>query len=380
MEETAAVLTVKELVIRAQPLTATSSLKSKLNSTNQKPQSQSPPPSTNPNPKILTPLNHSVILLGTLTLPTETLKCPIRNCFRFSDYSSTICCDILDFRVNIIGKKIRVLAWNFIPLKHFCGGGFLEIIKWSFVDSTSSVISRSSSSLDLFPLVSGSPSNEEDQSKARYSVNGPIESISPVFIVPCSIGDGKSQNLRGFVARIMVCQCKTCNSPESIKFSHSIDQGNDSHSFTKPSFVYFCGASWCWHPVITKLVGIVIMLSGLKKKLVFIGKEESQLMFVTTEYSVLQLPKVLKKWPPLSRNVIRGNGECGVYTGVVRGVYMQGMVVELDKEVWLLLTDQLVTAPHSLREGAIVSELNFLPFFISKIIQLVQLKFNHFNL
>jgi hypothetical protein len=265
-------------------------------------------------------------------------------------------------------------------LKHFCGGGFLEIIKWCFLDSTSSVISRSSSSLDLFPLVSGSPSNEEDQSKARYSVNGPIESISPVFIVPCSIGDGKSQNLRGFVARIMVCQCKTCNSPESIKFSHRVDQGNDSHSFTKPSFVYFCGASWCWHPVITKLVGIVIMLSGLKKKLVFIGKEESQLMFVTTEYSVLQLPKVLKEWPPLSRNVIRGIGECGVYTGVVRGVYMQGMVVELDKEVWLLLTDQLVTAPHSLREGAIVSELNFLPFFISKIIQLVQLKFDHFNL
>lgn len=356
MEETAVVVTVKELVLRAQPLTATSSFKSKLNSPNQKPQSQ-PPPSTNPNLKILTPLKHSVNLLGTLTLPTETLKCPIRNCFRFSDDSSAICCDILDFRVNIIGKRIRVLACNFIPLKHFCGGGFLEIIKWSFVDSTSSV-SSSSSSLDLFPLVSSSPSNEEDHSKARYRVNGPIESISPVFIVPCSIGDSKSQNLRGFVARIMVCQCKICNSTDSIKFSHSLGQGNISHSFTKPSFVYFCGASWCWHPVITKLIGTVIMLSGLKKKLVFIGKEESQLMFVTTEYSGLQLPRVLKKWPLFSRNVIRGNGECGVYTGVVRGVYMQGMVVELDKEVWLLLTDQQVTAPHSLREGAIISARN----------------------
>ncbi|KAJ6335161.1 hypothetical protein OIU78_011909 [Salix suchowensis] len=266
MEETAVVVTVKELVLRAQPLTATSSLKSQLNSPNQKPQSQ-PPPSTNPNLKILTPLKHSVNLLGTLTLPTETLKCPIRNCFRFSDDSSTICCDILDFRVNIIGKRIRVLAF------------------------------------------SSSPSNEEDHSKARYRVNGPIESISPVFIVPCSIGDSKSQNLRGFVARIM-------------------------------------------------LIGTVIMLSGLKKKLVFIGKEESQLMFVTTEYSGLQLPRVLKKWPLFSRNVIRGNGECGVYTGVVRGVYMQGMVVELDKEVWLLLTDQQVTAPHSLREGAIISARN----------------------
>ncbi|KAJ6404838.1 hypothetical protein OIU84_012918 [Salix udensis] len=165
------------------------------------------------------------------------------------------------FRVNIIGKRIRVLACNFIPLKHFCGGGFLEIIKWSFVDSTSSVISSISSSLHLFPLVSSSPSNEEDHSKARYRVNGPIESISPVFIVPCSIGDSKSQNLRG--------------------------NGHCSRE-----------------------------------------------------------------------NVIRGNGECGVYTGVVRGVYMQGMVVELDKEVWLLLTDQQVTAPHSLREGAIISARN----------------------
>ncbi|CAK7347604.1 unnamed protein product [Dovyalis caffra] len=367
MEETAVVLTIKELVLRFQPLTATSSLKSKTKSTNQKPQFQTPPPpststSTNPNPnskpKILTPLNHSATLLGTLTLPTETLSCPNRNCFRFSDDSSTICCDILDFNVNIIGKRIRVLAWNFVPLKHFCGGGFLEIIKWSFVDSTSSVLFRSSSSLDSFPLVSGSPSNKEDQLKARYSVMGPIESISPVFIVPCSIGDSKSQNLRGFIVRIMVCQCKLCNSTESIMFLHRLGQGNDPHSFIEPFFVYFCGASWCWHPVITKLVGNAIMLSGLKKKLVFIGKEESQLMFVTTEYSILHLPRVLKKWLPFSRNVIGGNGECGVYTGVVKGVYMQGMVVELDKEVWLLLTDQLVTAPHSLREGAIILAMN----------------------
>ncbi|KAA8537704.1 hypothetical protein F0562_027306 [Nyssa sinensis] len=37
---------------------------------------------------------------------------------------------------------------------------------------------------------------------------------------------------------------------------------------------------------------------------------------------------------------------------------MQGMVLELDQDVWLLLTDQLLAPPHSLRVGAIVSLRN----------------------
>jgi len=40
-------------------------------------------------------------------------------------------------------------------------------------------------------------------------------------------------------------------------------------------------------------------------------------------------------------------------------VYMEGMVVELDNEVWLLLTEHLLTPPHSLRVGALVSENEF---------------------
>lgn len=261
----------------------------------------------------------------------------------------------------MIGKRIRVVAWNFIPLKHCGGGGFLEIIRWSFPDS--SKLLSCCSSLDSIPLVSDSSSSSfsnEDKSKAPYLVHGPIELVSPVFIVPCSIGASKSQNLRGFSARIMACECKLCNSKDSITVLHNLVEGQYCHSFTKPWFIYFCGSSSCWHPAITKLIGNVVTLSGLKKKLVFIGKEESQLMFVTADHSVLHLPRLPKKWLLFTRNVIEGKGECGVYTGVVKGVYMQGMVVELDKEVWLLLTDQLFTAPHSLRVGSIVSKLSFL--------------------
>lgn len=374
MGETERLLTISELIRRGRPFTAAFSLNSSptisvsrpsskpMSMSDEKPQSQ--PSSSglssksNPIPKILAPLIGPAILIGTLLLPAETLNCPNKNCFQFSDGSSTICCDILDFSVRAVGKKIHVLAWNFIPLKH-SGGGFLEIIRWNFPDSSRSSLSRCSS-VDSIPIVSGSPSPPTpiaDNSKARYLVHGPIESISPVTLVPCSTGASETNNLRGFIVQIRVCECKLCNSKESITILHNLAQGQHPHCFLQPLFVYFFGPSWRWHPVITKLVGNVVTLSGLKKKLVFIGKEESQLMFVTTENSVLHLPRLSNKWSPFMKNIV-GKGECGAYTGVVKGVYMRGMVIELDKEVWLLLSDQLLTAPHSLRVGAIVSKIS----------------------
>ncbi|XP_015575646.2 CST complex subunit CTC1 isoform X1 [Ricinus communis] len=361
MEETVNQLTISELIRRGQPLTATATLNSSpsfpIPSSFSKSKTPPPPPDTtiNSNPrlsKILSPLTHPAVLVGSLTLPTETLKCTNKNCFQFSDGSSTICCDILDFSVPVIGKRIHVLSWNFIPLKH-SPGGFLEIIKCSFPDSTNNIALSRCSSVDSIPIISvPSPSSKEDRLKARYRLHGPIESISPVSIVPCSVGANKSKNLRGFIAQIRVCECKLCISKEPIK------PEQQTHVFTKPSFVYFFGSSMSWHPVITKLVRKVVTLSGLKKKLVFIGKEESQLMFVITENSVIHLPRVAKNWSPFLRNVVLGKGECGDYKGAVSVVYMQGMVVELDKEVWLLLTDQLLAVPHSLRVGAIVTLRN----------------------
>jgi hypothetical protein len=53
-------------------------------------------------------------------------------------------------------------------------------------------------------------------------------------------------------------------------------------------------------------------------------------------------------------------------------VYVQGMVVEMDKEVWILLTDQLATAPHVRREGAILK----FPTCLSEIVQLIQLDYD----
>ncbi|KAK9270684.1 hypothetical protein L1049_026266 [Liquidambar formosana] len=387
--EAVKVLTVYDLLQRSRPLTATSSLHSPPSTRppdlpipppssvpNHTPQPPDQPPAAggssyqSPNPRILAPLNHRAILIGTLALPTHgdpsastsTLPCSNNNYFLFSDGSSSICCDVLDFDVRIVGKRIHVLSWNFIPFKR--SSGFLEIIKWGFPGSTGLI--SWCSNVESFPLVSNSSPACYDASKTRFWVHGALESISPVSVVPCTTGTSTSRSnvgsdtsdlrtIRGFLVQIMVCECKLCKLKESVMNSHDSIRGRSSHSFAKRVVVYFSGSASSWHPVITKLIGNIVSLSGLKKKLVFIGKEESQLMYVTTEKTLLHVPRLPDRWLPYRKTVIEGKGECGVYTGTVKGVYMQGMVVELDEEVWLLLTDRLLTPLHSLRVGALIS-------------------------
>ncbi|GLT57904.1 hypothetical protein SLA2020_308410 [Shorea laevis] len=356
--EDAKVLTISELIRRSRPHTATSSQSRSFKPSSSGSRRNSPAGNvdSNPNPKILTPLEHPALLIGTVTLPTVALKCPNKSCLQFSDDSSSVCCDILGRDFRVIGTKIRVLAWNFIPLKQF-GGGFLEIIEWAFLESSGGTSPRSSL-IDSFPLVSSSSECKTQNLKSRYRVHGVLESLSPVSVVPCSdksSDSSNSTNLRGFLVKVLACECKLCRSEECVMV---LNRRQDCHFFSKPVFVYFCGPAWCWYPVIVKLIGNVVTLSSLKKKLLFIGGQESELMFVTAEESVLNLPRMINKSVPLARNVVKGNGECGAYTGVVNGVYMQGTVVELDKEVWLLLTDQQLTPPHALRVGAVISVRN----------------------
>lgn len=375
-------LTIADLIQGARPLTAAYSLHShshirtRTASTGSSHSDQTSNPTftrpryPNPNPRVLTPLDSPVIITGTVTLPTaldvsttRTLRCSYNSCFQFSDGSATICCDILDLDLSIIGSKISLLAWNFIPIKR--GGGFLEIIRWRFSDLDRVPPSES------YSLALGSSHGSVNGPKSPYRLHGALEFISPISVVPCSSGSGNSADsktipgskLRGFLVHIMVCECSLCSSKESAtNLNDSIQEQNNNHSFTKPVIVYFCGKASSWHPVITKLIGNVVTISGLKKKLVYIGSEESRLIYVTAERSELRLSRsrLRKKSIPGVKTNVEGKGECGSYTGIVQGVYMQGMVVELDDEVWLLLTSQLLTPPHSLRVGALVSSCTLL--------------------
>lgn len=100
------------------------------------------------------------------------------------------------------------------------------------------------------------------------------------------------------------------------------------------------------------LVGKLVLISGLKKKLIFVGEQASYEMFLATEITMVSLCQL-----PLG--VVSIWKDEGVYNGVVTGVYMQGMAVELDKKVWLVVTNPKLAPPHSVRVGAIISVRNF---------------------
>ncbi|KAK7243336.1 hypothetical protein RIF29_38129 [Crotalaria pallida] len=372
MEDDANIARLSDLLRSPRPLTATAS--PHFPSTTSPP----PPPSLrlSDHHRVLTALNRPTIIVGTLTLPTPSSRSPC-SCFRFSDSSSTVCCDVLQFQPSSLGKEIRVTAWNFIPFKHHhdhiagcdSDSGFLEIIQWSFSDSNEGL--KGLRHVDSLPLVPCGPNHHgEDSSKARYHVFGVVESVGPVSVVPCSMGASISDmnssskvNLPGFLVQLMCCECRLCCSKEFKRDLMSDtfvgNRNGNGHSFTNMHIVYFCGNASSWHPAMTKLISNRIMVSALKKKLIYITKDESRLMYVTADKSVLHVCRFSEKWMPcLKSDDIKGNGECGTYTGLIKGVYMQGMALELDHDVWLLLTDELHSHVHGLRIGTIISVRN----------------------
>lgn len=196
---------------------------------------------------------------------------------------------------------------------------------------------------------------------------GVIDSVRPLTNVPCtmlaSVGENSNssssrRNLMGFFVEVICCECELCSSKTVLTDLTCLMADWSRHCFNKLVVLYFIENASSWHSVIAKLCGDrVVVVSGLKRKMVFMGKEESRIMYVTTDESVLHVGPLSKKCLPCLNMDTKGKGKFGTYTGIVRGVYMQGMVIELDRDVWLLLTNQNLTLPHSLRVGAIVSKV-----------------------
>lgn len=248
----------------------------------------------------------------------------------------------------MIDKKVQILAWNFVPLKCGVKGGFLEIITWDFFYPCNGN-SCSFSDFNGFCLSFGA-CDVKDNFKASCLIFGVIESISPLSLVPCATGGSGSRNINGFLVSIRICQCQNCASRYVLR-----DLNVKNHCFTKSVIAYFCGLASSWHPVMSKFIGDVALLMGLKKKLVFLRKEESQLMYVTTDEVSLHTKMLKEHHLNHDDTNMRGKGESGSYTGFVTGSYMQGMILELDQQVMLLSTDQRLSFPHSVRVGALVS-------------------------
>ncbi|XP_064998314.1 CST complex subunit CTC1-like [Musa acuminata AAA Group] len=312
----------------------------------------------NPDPGIFSPLGHPVLLIGTIDLFPEdsdrSLGC-LNHCLSFSDGSLRICCYVLDFELKIIGRKVQVLAWNFLPFKH-ASGGVLEVIQWSLAEVETASDCDPSLSIPL------GCSLQETDLKARGRAFGILRAVSPIFRVPCVKGNEDSQknssgilmdsgNSIGFFAEMLTCGCDRCGGSRFLERGPHPHEDNNSHSFTNSVFIYFIKPTYLWRPVLFRLIGKAIMVSRLKRKLVFVGGKESYLTFVSTALTMVSLSQLPTVSPVKTDE--------GMYNGVVTGIYMNGMVVELDDKVWLLITDSVVAPQHSLRVGAIVSVMNY---------------------
>ncbi|KAL7604398.1 hypothetical protein Lser_V15G18881 [Lactuca serriola] len=323
MEEESSVklISVSDLLHRLRPITGASSLLPSHSIRRPTLYKEKPQPSDPQNPnihKILKPLNHPTVLVGTLNLTLSSSSCSNSSCLNFSDHSAAVCCDILDLDLRVIGQRIRITAWNFLPLKP--QGGYLEIIRWSLDQSEENSISK----FNAFHLNSAVPAYEESI-VPRHLIYGLLESISPVSNVPCTAHKTGTRNVNGFLAEITICECALCSSRDKVM-----------------------------------LVGGIMLISGMKKKMVFLGEGKSLMMYVTTEKAILHLPVSKSKRAMNGRNIAtREKGLCSTHTGSITGVYMQGMVIELDQQVFLLLTDHQLLMPHSLRVGATVTVRNF---------------------
>ncbi|KAJ0986625.1 hypothetical protein J5N97_004981 [Dioscorea zingiberensis] len=202
------------------------------------------------------------------------------------------------------------------------------------------------------------------------------KAVSPVFMVSSrSLGIGFRilAEWLGFLPIYLPASLKLVVIVPSVDDVQHLLEQQSIHSFTQQTFLYFVKPTSLWQPVMAKLIGKLILVSGLKKKMVEVGVH-SYLMFVATEKTMVSLCQI--PFNNMESRVVRPvmNGE-SVYCGVVTGVYMHGMAVELDNKVWLMITDPLLGPQHSLRVGALHgvfmefcknaafrSEYNLLPF------------------
>ncbi|KAM0911145.1 hypothetical protein ACQ4PT_013695 [Festuca glaucescens] len=303
------------------------------------------PPNPAPTTAPFAPIPHPVLLAGTLSLPSASCSDGCRNhCLSLVDPSSaaSVCCYLLDFDPASIGREILILAWNYLPSIRQNEAGVLEVVRWRLAEVSGPVPGPSFLTSILLNCVDAEP-----DLATRGRAFGVVRSVSVVFSVPHAAQKSKADgggDLVGFIAEMMCCGCRQCKASQP-------ESGQD-HKFEVGKFVYFVDSASRWRPVLARLIGRPVSVTGLRKKMVSVGKKGSYTMLVSSAITMVA-------WCPSYVGVPQSGelpGKCtGVYSGIVSGIYMHGTLVELDGIAWLLIDDKQLVPPHSLRIGAVIS-------------------------
>ncbi|CAL5088555.1 unnamed protein product [Urochloa decumbens] len=298
------------------------------------------------------PISHPVVLSGTLSLPSAAAPDGCRsNCFSFSDPApsaspaASVCCCLLDFDPDALGRELRVLAWNYLPSVRLHGAaGVLEVVRWRLAEEEPAPAPERGL-LAMIPLNCGA---QDSNLATRGCVFGLVRSVSVVFSIPQAKAEKRRASSVGFLAEILCCGCRRCgvSPPESAQ----------GHKFEVVKFVYFVDAACTWRPLLVWFVGRLVYVSGLKKKLVSVGEKGSHTLLLSSTNTAMAWCRSYRGNLPLDGSPEKCGG---AYVGVITGIYFQGLVVELDDTAWLLVDDLLLLPPHSLRVGAVISVKNF---------------------
>ncbi|KAJ0770526.1 putative CST complex subunit CTC1, plant protein [Helianthus annuus] len=53
--------------------------------------------------------------------------------------------------------------------------------------------------------------------------------------------------------------------------------------------MYFCGSALVWYSAMSRLIGGTVLISGMKKKIVFLREGKSLMMYVSTEKAIIHV-------------------------------------------------------------------------------------------
>ncbi|KAL2635287.1 hypothetical protein R1flu_006766 [Riccia fluitans] len=273
------------------------------------------------------------------------------------------------------------------------GSGFLEIHSMELLEEESLDLPTFPSlcvdpaAADIHSALFESPLIKQKEKGSRLTICGKLQCISPQFSLPSVIISTPGA---------WVTKRKIRNLGVSLQISTPALQIIVKMEWTPTGtikkrrdylYVYFSGSIAAWRPFLSGNIKRYITVSGLRRKLVITGAvKKHQFLLVATRTSLI-LPvfdpsHIGIREPHISLEKDSGRdraygdttdlGECTrkiecfsksgcsnyprviSYAGFVTEVLFQGILLELDKRVWLLLTQQETSHVHGVRIGSML--------------------------
>ncbi|KAL3692109.1 hypothetical protein R1sor_005760 [Riccia sorocarpa] len=269
---------------------------------------------------------------------------------------------------------------------------------------------------DIRDTLFESPLIKQKEHGSRLTIFGKLQCVSPQFSLPYNITTNDRENssvldrptsnhlsMIGFLAELEYCPAcsfhyndiwnmdKKKESRRTRRLfvddhsrKNAVETDSEELKTVDYLYIYFSGSMAAWRPFLSGNIKRCISVSGLRKKLVITGTAKNRQFLLVATRTTLILPFLDPHHVGAGQSHISvdtgrhradennadhcecmRNSECVSesschyprivsYAGFVTEVLFQGILVELDKRVWLLLSEQGQSRVYGLRIGAML--------------------------